>query len=94
MTNDNKANTNERGGSANNDTSRSSDPTKKTGQQSQDESRHQQDAAHHKHDKSSQLGAYRGERVRSWISLQKLLLKIPRSMQRQAPKRKDADKTL
>jgi len=92
MSNDNKANTNERGGSANTDTT-GSDPTKKTGQ-SQDESRHQQDAAHHKHDKSSQLGAYRGERVRSWISLQKLLLKIPRSMQRQAPKRKDADKTL
>src|SRR5277367_2261542 len=40
-----------------------------------------------------QIGCCRGERVHSWISLQKLLLKIPRSMRRFAPKRKDADKT-
>src|ERR1700727_1844079 len=39
-----------------------------------------------------QIGCCRGERVRSWISLQKLLLKIPRSMRRLAPKRKGADK--
>src|ERR1700733_3145587 len=41
-----------------------------------------------------QIGCCRGERVPSWISLQKLLLKIPRSMRRPAPKRQDAENNL
>src|SRR5271170_3153690 len=42
---------------------------------------------------TQQTGCCRGERVLSWISLRKLLLKIPRSMRTAAPERRGADET-